>query len=522
MTLLHSFMALWQEVPSFILSVSFGTQAIRLGLFQRSGSVWRLIQVGSLLISPERKPADYAGAIHEFLKKFPLAQSPAVVSSWRAEVIEKPVVLPHMPSTEVRAAIKFAMEHHFSIKVDECLYDWVESADVLPTHGMKSHQYFVYAVPRKDAVFYLETLQAVSGDLVALVPHSFAFAKLLATQHTDAEKDMAYLEIDEESSNFQIFRKDRPLLSRAVNLGYRVMGPQEPAIGLPASSGAGKENTEEDEIQRLRPYIEKLQHAIQSSIDFYHQQSFGGDVSQLFLCENAGVIRELDRYLELGIEMPVTRPSAAHFEGFEVAPAADAELQSEYNAFIPMLGTFLTWKAGRPNLLPTSAIFKNQIRSKTKLLRVIAIGVSVLAILINLHALIVMGLERQKLNAYRSQSQTVQEFQAMNAKLLEGQKLQSAASSGTLPVVSFMKFLSQTVPSDCVILDIDYDKSRRRVDISALVIGSAAENAVTISAQFVGAMTQAPFFDKVDLTEGIRDAVSGEYRFRVTAITHES
>ncbi len=136
----------------------------------------------------------------------------------------------------------------------------------------------------------------------------------------------------------------------------------------------------------------------------------------------------------------------------------------------------------------------------------------------NIYGLILVGSAKQELESLRGQSQAAEEFQAVYGKSQEGVLFQTAVSKGDLPLVAVMKFLSLNAPAGCVIVNLEYDKFRRRLDIWAHVPGSSNENPVSVSADFVQILTRSSLFQKVDLVEGVRDPSSGEYRFKVAAV----
>lgn len=493
--------------PKYALSLHFSS-SVHAGFFERKEEHWHVTALAEAPFSREA-PAPAVEAVRAFLRAQKPPPSVAIIASWRADFLEKPVTLPQMPDSEVKNAIKYAMEHHFSANMDECLYAWVKSVEVSPAHGLKAHQYFVYAVPKADAQVYIDLLKSLSQPLVSIVPSSIAYPKILAFKEKAEGKDFAILDIDTESSNFQIFRENLPLLARGIGVGSKAFAERRPS-----EAASGAEGSQEDDPAN-RAQIEKLQNTVLGSVDFYHQQTFAKDLARIFLCGKGARIQGLDKYLESTIEIPIFRPELFPLDRLKIGPGAVQPLETDFPDYLPVLGAFLVWLDRGPNLLPSDIQFENETRAKSKLLRLSAVGLGAVCVIVGLYFGLALSLKTKEINALKSRAVMAAEFEAFFGRLEESKKFARTMGQGEIPLLAFLKMLSVEMPEFCYLNDVDFNKGMRRVDISGRV-EKTEKDPVGAVARFVQALAKFPRFTGVELTEGATDAGSGEYKFRIS------
>jgi len=518
--------ALLENRPIMVLSLHFGTDAVRMALFSRTGEGWTLADYKISSSTSPPNPSAHIEEIRSFLRTYASGRI-GLILTWKADFIEKPVVLPDMPPAEIEAAVRFAMEHHFSIQLDECLFAAIPSVEIASGQGMNTRQYFIFATPKQDAKRYLDLMAGLPVLPLAITPSSIAAAELVAPP--SHEKDLGILSIDSEGASFQIFRKGKPLISRPIAVSLRAFAPallgiatgawDLPVSGVVPDEGSGGKNLEA--IQKVRPYLERLMSGLQSSIDFYHQQSFSGEIEKIYLIEDGDSLPDLPKILEESIEMPVLRPELALLG--ELAPTALAaeELKSRWIQLLPAIGAFVVWKNRGMNLMPQDILFRVASGAKVKWLKFGAFVLGALCLFLLAYAFITGGLQKQRLEVLHISEKSAVELQQLSQKSVAARGFQTFASRSELPVPVFLKLLSHETPDGVIIYDIAYDREAQKFELNGGALASTGDP-VGLSAKLVKALASSPFFSKAELVEGSRDPKSNAYRFKIVAVMHDS
>jgi len=389
-------------------------------------------------------------------------------------------------------------------------------------------------------------MESVSSRLLAIVPSSCAYARMIFNENPDISKDAGVLDIGYTTSTFTIFRKGKPLLSRSIPEGGQTFS--ESLTGLFISHGKHQEfsieqaeelkgnlnfdpevevNPDDDiaqtALQRLRPHIERLQKIIQSTLDFYQQQAFAGELQCIFLCGSGSRMQGLDRFLQDILERPVLNPTHKKINGIQIDKRLKDEFEKRYIDVMPVVGAFLSWRDKGVNLLPKKTLFLNTLQAKNRLMRLAAVTIAALFIFMNLYEARALNIKTSRLATLQQHTKPLSEFEVLYSKLLHHQKIKHAASQGELELYAFMKFLSWVTPSYCVIQDITYEKSDKNIQMRGKVI-HLAKDPVGMVAEFIRTLEESPFLKSAKLVTEKKDdrTRTGEYTFLIQGEIYEN
>lgn len=506
-----------------ILSLNFGKGEVRFGLFRKQGSIWKLELLGSTPLPETVSSQQIAETLEEKLKAFGGLQGVGVVASWRQDFTEKPVVLPDMPASEIHAAIVFAMEHHFSLRMDECLYDWAPAIPVSQAQGMKANQYFVYSVPKKSSAKQLEVIDRLTDAPQMIAPPSVAAAGVLSTRE-NLRRHTGLLEIDDETSSFTIYREGKQLFSRSITVGSRhfsdALKKQGATLEAPAAAegAGGAGDISEDALRAVSPFLEKIQNALQSSIDYYHRQGIEGELDRIILWETGAGLGRFERYIELNMDVPIVRPVWEGMRGIECPLETEEKLKTEFESYLPVIGAFVNWRSNGVNLLPKSTIFKVKTRNQSRLLRVGVIVLVALFSVTNLYFGLLGSIKGKEVRSLTAQTAETARLEELYKQSQEPERFKEEMKKGDLDPYALMKLLSVSAPADTLIQEIQFIKPTATLDMTGRVYATA-DNPIVVATQLVRSLGELPDLRKVELTEGIREPQTQEYRFRILAKT---
>lgn len=290
------------------------------GGFFVSGFSGRDIPEGLIRGGEVKQEDELAGLIRESFEK-PLGglfQSREVICNLPEEkVFIQTISLPSMEREELDKAIRWEIEAHIPLGIDDVYLDW----RVIKTVKKNSADYcdiLIAAAPKDLVESYVNLLRKSGLSPIVLEPESVAVARALSE---DISSPTLIVNIGGNGTNLIIFSggticltsraaaSDRLFTETLVN---RLNGTKEEAEKIKSKVGLEKlkDGKNEKIFNVLEPLASELANQIQEYVSFYHERAgetngSAGGISQILLSGPGALLAGLPEFLSEKLSLPV-------------------------------------------------------------------------------------------------------------------------------------------------------------------------------------------------------------------------
>ena len=295
-----------------IFLVSFGRQEIKEGLIEEG----EIKNEEELLKTIETAIQNIKGK--KIRTKYCIVSLPETISF--VQVLS----LPLMEEKEVAEAIKWELEAHIPLPLEEIYFDW-RIISCPETPNPKSLKVLVGALPKKTVDPYLSVLSKVGLKPVAFEIESVATVRALIKNNLPGESVMI-LDLGAKRTSLAIassravyFTTSLPIsnYSFAKTLSQELKITFEKAYQLKITEGLGDLDKPSKIFQALKPALLDLVQKIKEYMEFYHEHGVSeseskNQISKIILCGGGANLGGLSQFLadELALEVAVGQPLA--------------------------------------------------------------------------------------------------------------------------------------------------------------------------------------------------------------------
>jgi len=370
----------------FIIGLDIGTTSVKFAQFQRRDGGFYLVRADLKEIRQADNEAirekEIVGIIKELLGGAEELKSQVIVSINCPHTAVKKVILPCMPTQELQDCVSMGAKNYFPFPVNNSLLDSEVSGEILEK-GIKKYEAIVAVSPKTTIDKYLSLLGKAGVTPISLIPAPITLQRLVELSHAKEIKISCLVDIGGLYTELVILRGKNLVFSRKIPIAGgdftkamtgalvsdrgRIELTLEEAekikqeVGIPSETESKIINDKISTAQilsMLRTPLSQLVNEIGRCLDYYREESGGGQIESLILFGAGSSLKGLTNFLsnELGIEVRLGDP----LEGLKVGPGAIREKDRISHSLAMAIGAGLSGARGGINLLPP------ELKEKTK------------------------------------------------------------------------------------------------------------------------------------------------------------
>ncbi len=328
----------WFNQSSTVIGVDIGTTAVKVAQMSHQDGQWALLKIAHVHIHSEgngSKPA-ILQALKDSLAGMDLDGSRIVCVVNCPQTCVRTMTAPPMPSQELTEAIRWEAKNYISFPLEEAIWDYEITGETVEK-GIKKLNITVAASPRETIDRLLYFFQGSGVKVPAIIPVSAATQNVVHRIQTRSasSEDLAIIECGASITELNIYQNARLVFSRKLSVAGKDI-TQSLMTSLVSERGRlqlnfqqaeeikqkyGMVESETDQwieekistsqiLSLIRPKLEQLAGDIESSLDFYREESRGGTVNRILLFGGGSALKGLAPFLsrQLGIKVEVGHP----------------------------------------------------------------------------------------------------------------------------------------------------------------------------------------------------------------------
>ena len=286
-------------------------------------------------------------AIKESLMGMDLKGARVVCVAHCPQTCIRRMTVPAMPPQELTEAIHWEAKNYVPFPWEEAIWDYEITAQTVEK-GVKKWDITVAASPRETIDRLLSFFPELGVNVSCIIPISAAFKNIVRRMKSVSSETLAIIECGASITELNIYHNTQLAFSRKLSgagkditeslmttlvsdRGKLQLNFQQ-AEEIKRKYGMGEENTDqwiEEKISMvqilslIRPKLEQLVSDIESSLDFYREESHGGTVNRILLFGGGSSLKGLAAFLnqELGIKVELGHAMAG------IKASADINIQ---------------------------------------------------------------------------------------------------------------------------------------------------------------------------------------------------
>lgn len=227
----------------------------------------------------------------------------------------KVIEIPQIPTEEMEGAVKWEIERHIPISIDEVYLDW-QLQDISNQEKKDDKLKVLVAVAPKNLVdSYIDLLKQSDLIPIALETESTAIVRCLAEKKLSTQKAVIIIDLGASRTSLIIYDKGAihytstleisgnemtNLISKKLNLSFEQAEKAKIICGLDEKKGKGVVKN------ILEPTIDQFIRKIQESI-MYYKTYFprGNKIQSILLCGGVGQMKQLNTTIEKNLNIVV-------------------------------------------------------------------------------------------------------------------------------------------------------------------------------------------------------------------------
>lgn len=313
------------------IGVDLGSTAVKVAQIAGGNGELTLVKIAHVPIQSDGKDPKLAilNALKESLSGMDLegARIVCVVNCPRTCV--RIMTAPPMPPVELTEAIHWEAKNYISFPWEEAVWDYEitgESSD----KGVKKLNITVAASPRETIDRLLSFFHELGIKVAAIIPISAAVQNIVRRMKSASSETLAVIECGASITELNIYKDGRLAFSRKLSAAGKDVTESlmttlvsdrgklqldfQQAEEIKRKYGMAEERTDqwiEEKISTgqilslIRPRLEQLVGDIESSLDFYREESHGGTVNRILLFGGGASLKGLAPFLtqQLGLKV---------------------------------------------------------------------------------------------------------------------------------------------------------------------------------------------------------------------------
>src|SRR3989344_234816 len=430
--------------PETIIGVDVGSTAIKTVQMVRNNSELILRKIAHVPIRSDRNDPKMAAfdALKESLMGMDLKGARIVGVVNCPQTCVRTVTAPSMPSPELTEAIRWEVKNYIPFPLEEAIWDY-EIATETAEKGVKKWNITVAASPRQTIDNLLYLFSQMEINVSSIVPISVVYQNIVRRMESASAETLAVIECGAFITELNIYQNASLVFSRKLSAAGKDVTESltttlvsdrgkmqldfQQAEEIKRKYGMTEETTDQwvegkistnQILSLVRPRLEQLVGDIESSLDFYREESHGGTVNRILLFGGGSFLKGLAVFLnqQLGIKV---EPGYA-LEGIKASADIDIHDPAASGLFAQAIGAAAGEGGGQHlsfkkniNHLPV------ECREKTRRLVMNVSLKVVITALIVMVGLFYMGLRIQVSAADKKLKAAQWEYQSLRSQMEE-------------------------------------------------------------------------------------------------------
>lgn len=347
----------WLNQSSMIIGIDIGTTSVKAAQMIGGSAEPTLLKIAHAQIESDGKDPKPAilHALRESLEGMDLKGARIVAVVNCPQTCVRMMTAPPMPSRELAEAIRWEARNYVSFPLEAAIWDYEITGEAIEK-GVKKWNITVAASPRETIDHLLSLFSQLSIKISSIIPIPAALQSIVHQMKSASSETLAVIECGASVTEFNIYQNARLAFSRKFSTAGKNI-TESLMTTLVSDHGKLQLNFQEAEeikqkygmiesetdqwieekisasqiLSLIRPKLEQLVSDIESSLDFYREESRGGTVNRILLFGGGASFKGLAPFLsqQLGIKVE----GGPSLEGIKVS--SDVHIQEP-----PVTGLF--------------------------------------------------------------------------------------------------------------------------------------------------------------------------------------
>lgn len=336
----------WLNQSSMIIGIDIGTTSVKAAQMIGGSAEPTLLKIAHAQIESDGKDPKPAilHALRESLEGMDLKGARIVAVVNCPQTCVRMMTAPPMPSRELAEAIRWEAKNYIPFPWEEAIWDYEITGETLEK-GVKKLNITVAASPRETIDHLLSFFSELGIKVSTIIPVSAALQNVVrrSQMKSASSETLAVIECGASITELNIYQNARLAFSRKLSTAGKNI-TESLMTTLVSDHGKLQLNSQQAEeikqkygmiesetdqwieekisasqiLSLIRPKLEQLVSDIESSLDFYREESRGGTVNRILLFGGGASFKGLASFLsrQLGIKVEGGPP----LEGIKVSP----------------------------------------------------------------------------------------------------------------------------------------------------------------------------------------------------------
>ncbi len=432
--------------------------------------------------------------------------------------------LPEMPPNEIQDALKWKTRDNLPFDSDKAVMDFKETEAVRKDDGSKSIGIIFAAVLKEPLDIKVGLFKKMGLNVTAINLSPFALENIIRLLEPEDPSRVAMI-IDMGGSKTDIsfykgwslqFVRTIPLSSGDITsalCGPLLIDGEERRfskaeaeevkrdIGIPYEAVKARNGlTAVQILTMIRGALERFSKEIKISMEYCVSELKAGNPETVYLTGGGSRLKNLERYLEEELKLPVKRLAVPDNIDTSGAAVSDEDAAS----IMPAVGAALN-SSKKVNLLPFEyRLMKVEEAQKLSLRLISVITAAVLAVSFLIIKFRVDDYERRIKNAL-IHKEVLEQVRPLVREIDDKGRFLQAAEKANLDIEYMMKLISNTIPKSAVLSSMSINQRTRVMEMTGIVRDKSA-GAESILANFMEGLERSDLIKDAQLSSIREDA----------------
>ncbi|WP_130807160.1 type IV pilus biogenesis protein PilM [Senegalia massiliensis] len=223
--------------------------------------------------------------IKENLDKEKMKGKYGIITLDYSNIISREIILPFVKKDDIEEMVKYEIEEFLPITLNDYVLDYRKREEFIDNYNIKKIKLLVVAIPKKTVKGYMELLEELDLNPMALDLNSNAISKLINKEikingTTLNKNTVSFLDIGYKNTNIN-------LISNGVNIFNRVMT-------------TGTNDLPDNTISEYLEGIERL-------FTYYKNLNRSNKIEKIYLYGGGSKLKDIDKHIESYFNIPTEK-----------------------------------------------------------------------------------------------------------------------------------------------------------------------------------------------------------------------
>lgn len=324
------------------VGLDIGTRSVNVAHVESGRNETRVVNFGGAELPPgavrEGEVVDTAAVadvIKDLLSAAKVKSKQVHLGIANQRVVVRQVDLPWMEPSELRTSLRFQVQEHIPIPVDEAELDFHVLDDYYADEETRMLRVLLVAAHKDMVSSHVAAATKAGLRPVGVDLNPFAMLRALGTDSPVESPSEVLVDVGAGVTNIVVHDQGVPRFVRILVLGSDdITNALESGLGIPfpdaddTKKQTGFQPTSDDVAARIiADHASQFVDEIRSSLDYYHAQSGGSRVSRVVLTGGGSLLQGLTERLETVLRLPIERGNPFRYLPTKNVAFGEEELQ---------------------------------------------------------------------------------------------------------------------------------------------------------------------------------------------------